>query len=492
MDSPTAVELSNGTWVLGDRLGKGGYGEVFRASQREAQAAVKFIAKSMGDPREISLELPATAQNVVPIIATGSDDQNWIVAMPMADGSLLDVIEASQGPIPLALTLEVLTDVAVALLSLEGKIVHRDIKPGNILRLNGKWCLSDFGIARYAEADTSPLTHKGIGSDPYVAPELWRGGRATSESDMYALGVVAYQLLTGSVPFVGKQHEVAQGHVDVDPPSTGAPAKLDWAILDCLKKTPDLRLTAAQFKDKLPTSLEAFTSQGALALGLANQEQRRQRDLEARRVQQAADEEKLRQDHRSHAQQRLLRISQEALEKIQGMADLATLSPREVGGWSLNLGMATISFSPMMYNPHQHLMAEYDDPFVVLATSNISVSQKAGFRSHPGRSHALWYADAKEKGRFEWYETAFVQNGGIVPLQRPVPFDAEFESKEASMALRGEGSYLVAWPFTPVDPDDLDAFVSRWALWFSMASSGELAADVEDDVRAARASWRQG
>src|SRR5258708_40144833 len=97
----------------------------------------------------------------------------------------------------------ILLDVAEALASLEKDVVHRDLKPENILFYQGHWCLADFGIARYAEATTSPDTHKYSFTPPYAAPEQWRFERATPATDVYAFGVTAFELLQGHRPFRG-------------------------------------------------------------------------------------------------------------------------------------------------------------------------------------------------------------------------------------------------------------------------------------------------
>src|SRR5699024_7455063 len=95
-------------------------------------------------------------------------------------------------------------DIATTLTDLDGSVVHRDLKPENVLYLDGHWCLADFGIARYAEATTSPDTRKFALSPLYAAPERWKGERATTATDIYSLGVIAYELLSGEVPFTGK------------------------------------------------------------------------------------------------------------------------------------------------------------------------------------------------------------------------------------------------------------------------------------------------
>ncbi|WP_458116547.1 serine/threonine-protein kinase [Arthrobacter sp. D2-10] len=482
--------MSDGEWVLGNEIGRGGFGKVYSASQGELDGAVKFIPKAKGTPRELLLEIPDQARNVVHVTGIGEDEDHWIVSMPLAERSLGSLLDEYSGPLPEKIALDVLVDVADALIDLESKIVHRDIKPENILLIDGKWCLCDFGIARYADAATGTQTHKGYGSEEYTAPELWRGGRASSRSDMYALGVVAYEMVAGHLPFTGSSQEIYQGHLNETPSTTGAPKRLDWAILDCLKKAPNLRLTAAQFRDKLEPSVAATLSAGALALGEADQAYTQALDLAEMAALKEAEEEKIRQEHLQFAQEKLARISQEMLERLVGLAPRVQVREKDLGAWQLALASATIDFSPMA-GQNSYLLAEEGDPFSVLARASIRVWQGPGITGHVGRSHALWYSDAKEAGNFHWYETAFIQNGGLVPTHRDVPFDAAFESREATMAVRRTGQYLVAWPFTLVDADDLDEFIDRWALWFAQASEGKLTQDVRPDIVRAEKSWRE-
>lgn len=93
--------------------------------------------------------------------------------------------------------------IAATLVDLDGRVVHRDLKPENVLLHGGHRCLADFGISRYAEATTAPDTRKYAMSPPYAAPEQWRFERAGTPADAYAFGVMAYELLSGSLPFTG-------------------------------------------------------------------------------------------------------------------------------------------------------------------------------------------------------------------------------------------------------------------------------------------------
>ena len=87
------------------------------------------------------------------------------------------------------------------------RILHRDLKPGNVLRFQGAWRLSDFGISRDVDVSTGTYTFNGAGSVPYMAPEVWDLRPATAKTDLYALGILAYEVLTGSRPFNGPNAE---------------------------------------------------------------------------------------------------------------------------------------------------------------------------------------------------------------------------------------------------------------------------------------------
>ena len=188
----------NREWHLGTRIGGGGFGEVFRGESGGFQAAIKLVPKALGAERELLFVDLQDARNVVPIIDSGETDDAWALVMPLAAQSLREHMEASSDARSVDDVVTILKDVSTALADLDGTVVHRDLKPENILLVGDKWCLADFGISRYAEATTAPDTRKHALSPPYAAPERWRSERATAATDVYSLGVVAYELLVGS------------------------------------------------------------------------------------------------------------------------------------------------------------------------------------------------------------------------------------------------------------------------------------------------------
>jgi serine/threonine-protein kinase len=122
-----------------------------------------------------------------------------------------------------------------------------------VLLLNGLWCLADFGISRYAEASTAPDTQKHALSAPYAAPERWRGERATSATDIYSLGIIAFELLTRSRPFQGPDpSHFRDQHLHADPsPLTAGPPALRAMVGECLFKAPGARHRTANILARL-------------------------------------------------------------------------------------------------------------------------------------------------------------------------------------------------------------------------------------------------
>lgn len=198
----------NRRWEIGAQLGAGGFGRVFVATGDDGTvAAAKFVPKARGAERELLFVQLDNVRNVVPVIDYGETSDAWVLVMPRADRSLRDELTDAGGRLSLDRTLAVLRDVATALADMDRRVVHRDLKPENILLLHGAWRLADFGISRYAEASTASDTRKFAMSPPYAAPERWRAERATIATDVYALGVIAVELLTGPRPFPGPSLE---------------------------------------------------------------------------------------------------------------------------------------------------------------------------------------------------------------------------------------------------------------------------------------------
>ena len=125
----------NQEWYIGEQLGEGGFGRVYLAQAGDGEASViKLVPKAPGADREILFEDLGKVPNVVPILDRGEWQNFWVLVMPKADKSLRDYLTENVKHLSIDDTVQVLSDVTQALAAMEGRIVHRDIKPDNILR----------------------------------------------------------------------------------------------------------------------------------------------------------------------------------------------------------------------------------------------------------------------------------------------------------------------------------------------------------------------
>jgi serine/threonine protein kinase len=194
------------------------------------------------------------ARNVVRVIDSGEHGDDYVLVMPRAKKSLRQHI-SERGQPSADEAVAGLSDVAPALEALEdldGLVVHRDLKPENVLFLDGRWSLADFGISRYAESTTAPDTGKYAMTPPYAAPEQWRWERATGATGIYALGVMAYEMLVGTRPFPGPGRPVSAAASHVVPARVqNVSVSLAALVAECLQKQPETRPTATEIVRRL-------------------------------------------------------------------------------------------------------------------------------------------------------------------------------------------------------------------------------------------------
>ena len=237
-----------------DRLAVGGMGEIWRGEDTvlQRQVAIKVLREDHAtDPvfrdrfrAEARHAAVLTQPNVTQVFDLVDDEGDLppCIVMEYVAGESLAAILDRDGPLDADRTWSILGQTAAALAAAHRVgIVHRDIKPGNILVCpNGQVKVTDFGIAR--ATDDANATQPGIvlGTAPYLAPEQLAGEKATAASDMYALGVVGYQCLTGRLPFQGNIDEVFSAHQSADPPALPAdvPRGLADLVLALLARDP--------------------------------------------------------------------------------------------------------------------------------------------------------------------------------------------------------------------------------------------------------------
>lgn len=270
--------------VLSDVLGEGGQGSVHlgrHISTSVAVAVKRILGGARHRParnRELQIALKLGQQHPSHLLAPltwSVDGHDLLLVMPLAERSLADeLIEDPAGLVEDALLL-VLRDVTAGLVELaETGVVHRDLKPGNVLLHAGAWRLADFGMSRDLDVRTATTTFTYGGTLPYWAPERWRGQPATHKSDLYALGCLAHELATGTWPFPGFDRTDQQyQHLHAPAPAAPVSPTLARWILRLLDKDPARRpQDAAAALIALPTAARPG-SLAAAALGIEHRRQ---------------------------------------------------------------------------------------------------------------------------------------------------------------------------------------------------------------------------
>ena len=453
-----------------------GFGRLFEVQGASGEIGVaKVVPKAPGAERELLLGDSIAAANLkhaIPILDTGEHEDNWVLVMPRADCSLAQHLARSAVPLPLAESIAILKDIADALAEIDGGIVHRDLKPANILRHDGSWKLADFGVARYSVAITSDSTRKQHFSSPYAAPEQWEHRHATSATDVYAFGVIAFELLAGSRPFVGPSREdYREQHVKSPAPelATGT-AKLRILVEECLYKDPSVRPSPRALLVRIKSAEASNQQAGASKLASFSHSVVRERAQE----QAALNEYRERQEQRlrqvTAADRSIQHITSAMRAEIEDNAPIAEFA-RVVGNdapiFRVSLGDATLTFDRV--RPVEH----WDTPFTTIASSRIDLDFGRVGADWQGRSHSLWYCDAKEPGTFGWFELAFMSSPSAARSPQIEPFArTPYEAQPAFGG--GVGSMQLAWSVTEVDPSDPQEFVQRWLDWFAEAAAGRL------------------
>ena len=478
-------------WIVGDQIGSGGFGKVYVVTSGDEQAVAKFVPKDPGAERELLFVELDGVRNVVPISDSGETNDEWVIVMPRADKSLSQYLSEAGGTIAVPDAVSVLGDIATALEDLEGNVVHRDLKPDNVLLLHGAWCLADFGISRYAEVTTAADTRKYALSAPYAAPERWRIERATGATDIYSLGVIGYEMLSGSRPFLGPEFEdYREQHLHRDPPDLPGVTPLLGALLEeCLYKAPGARPSAANFLTRLSRIQQGPQSGGLARLAEANQAEVSRRATASRQESQSRSVEEVRQELAESAGKALTRIVDGLRDSILAAAPSVTHQP-SVGGWTLRLNQATLRFSGparTAVSPWQGRTA----PFDVVCHAKLSLEIPENYYQYQGRGHSVWFCDAQAKSEYAWFETAFmVIFSRERRKQNPFALDP---GEESGLALgSGLASYQVAWPFTRLEAGQLDDFIDRWASWFASAAGGTLSEPGRMPEGTPEGTWRQG
>ncbi|MEU4043227.1 protein kinase domain-containing protein [Streptomyces antibioticus] len=301
--------LAGGRYQLRDLLGEGGMASVHLAydSVLDRQVAIKTLHTELGREqafrerfrREAQAVAKLTHTNIVSVFDTGEDDlgglttpyivMEYVEGRPL--GSVLDEDVRQQGAMPADKALKITADVLAALeISHEMGLVHRDIKPGNVMMTKrGVVKVMDFGIARAMQSGVTSMTQTGmvVGTPQYLSPEQALGRAVDARSDLYSVGIMLFQLVTGRLPFdADSPLAIAYAHVQEEPvaPSSinrALPPAVDALVARALKKNPNERFptaeamreeclrVAASFQAAPPSIVPGVPSQSGSGVGSA-------------------------------------------------------------------------------------------------------------------------------------------------------------------------------------------------------------------------------
>ncbi|WP_405616436.1 protein kinase domain-containing protein [Streptomyces sp. NBC_00076] len=266
--------IAGGRYQLRDLLGEGGMASVHLAydSVLDRQVAIKTLHTELGREqafrerfrREAQAVAKLTHTNIVSVFDTGEDDldgttmpyivMEYVEGQPL--GSVLNTDVGQHGAMPADKALKITADVLAALeISHEMGLVHRDIKPGNVMMTKrGVVKVMDFGIARAMQSGVTSMTQTGmvVGTPQYLSPEQALGRGVDARSDLYSVGIMLFQLVTGRLPFdADSPLAIAYAHVQEEPvaPSSinrALPPAVDALVARALKKNPNERFPSAE------------------------------------------------------------------------------------------------------------------------------------------------------------------------------------------------------------------------------------------------------
>jgi serine/threonine protein kinase len=270
----TVAQLAGGRYRADRRLGQGGMATVFlgRDEKLDRQVAIKLLAENLAADdgfrkrfmREARHAARLSHPNVVQVFDVGEEEDRPFMVMEYVDGANLEEILKRRRLLPANQVIPLIAQASAGLAHAhEAGLVHRDIKPHNLLRRkDGRLKIVDFGIARALEDSRMTDTGSVLGTRPYMAPEQLQGGKVSQVTDVYSLGVVTHELLTGELP---------EGAGDGGPPQTvpqrramaaitslrgrhkPVPPELAKLVDACLQLDPKQRPKAGQLEAGLET-----------------------------------------------------------------------------------------------------------------------------------------------------------------------------------------------------------------------------------------------
>lgn len=484
------IEINDHQWEIDESrpLGKaGGFGAVYEGrSVSGIKIAVKrlHLSADVATHRELRLAeflMGRDLTHVLPIMDAGQDKREgrYYVVMARADRSLQDEIDL-RGACSADVTRAIAHQILLGLDEVPS-VVHRDIKPPNILMHEGCWKIADFGIARFVEYSTSLNTLKACLSPQYGAPEQWKLERATHATDIYALGCIIYTLLTGNPPFNGtSSEELRQQHLYGIPPSLRhLDQTLDTLAALMLSKSPEARPTRSRL-----AKLLIRPEDGTKPTWESTELQQAGSEEAKREVQ--ADIDRMKVEGRHRNRESMAKAGRDSFRRlvesirfcVEQQAPTAVIDAG-LPGIPLQVTLGHSSFEI------RHLHMDDSLPVDSFALSGWDVLLGAVIRVRQtkpievARSANLWFMAEGTGEDYRWVEVSY-----YAPLSSGVggkgerPFSLTVVSDADKAAAEVLATYAHAYGPVCVDAEDCDKFCKRWADWIGAAALGKLVAPV--------------
>jgi hypothetical protein len=394
----------------GHQLGRrGGFGTVYLGEADDgSKVAVKVIDLQGGlsarrlrlRESEIADKLGSVdAQHLIRVLDAAETNTEMFLVMELAEGSLGAHLEERGAPLTPEEAAAVLRELTAGLRELhQASVIHRDLKPDNVLKHQGIWKLADFGIARDADIGTQDPTFIGWGTWPYMAPESWRGQSPDFKTDLYSLGCIAYELLTAQPPFHGpEQEDYRRQHIEESPPDLAiGPVGLRRIVLRLLAKDPAERQQDARAVEEAlgrvaaePSETEARRELEDLAMEHATERAAEQAALSA-----AAEEAGRRAGLSRQAVQDLDDVLQDSAESIR--LELPEVEYRRQGA-AFPIASADASLELRLYGDIG--LADVEGDTAVEFGEVVAANR----RGNPGVNLGnVLYEDLESDGLFRW------------------------------------------------------------------------------------------
>lgn len=479
-----SIRLQRGKWTIDLKrpLGEpGGFGAVYSGSGADHQdVAIKKlnIDAVQAARREIRIAddfIGKKSEHIIPVFDAGLDAESdsYYIVMARADRSLHDYLR-EVNHLPELESVAVLISIATGLAE-AAAVVHRDLKPHNVLFHDGKWKIADFGIARFVEESTSSNTLRNCLTAAFGAPEQWKSERSTNATDIYALGCIAHSLFRGSPPFYGPTNaDFRQQHLFSEPPELGVKSRIfESIVLMMLRKLPTSRPSLKRVLGQLDRIVKGNVvpekSSAEDQLQNAAAEFARQKTGVEARESLFKEEQKERQSIATEGYGILAAVIARLFSAIENVVVDVAISPSERNP-SLQAGPAALSISyftaPGALPRNLFPTSGWD----VVAGVTIQLTQ-----AQPPYTwgSCIWYINQGD-GSYRWTEVGYMKSP-LIPdhlLAEPFPLRDFGLADKAVGPIMAE--YQCALGPTLIDDEDEQRFQNRWKGLFAQALTGRL------------------